>query len=357
MATIVQSKTNSGTGASTYTITLDTAATNGNDILLFSIADTQYHSAACTFNSSSMTTDAETQFGLWRLTRFRVASGGTDATVTLAGNSNWRGIAFEVSGLTSSPLEAAILKTATGEGSASSHSCEYASGSVDRIGFMGVPGGANVTFTGANGATAVNIDTQNGVIYKDALGSAAGSVDFTIGSSQSYDFFGATYLTASSGFTLTADSGSYALSGQSANPLYARIMAGEQGSYTLTGVDALLVKSGSFSFTADAGAYTLVGANALVDVSMNAEAGSYALTGQAATLTYTQLSNFSITADSGTYALTGQVSNLLFGAQLLAGTGAYAVTGRQAGLTWSGAPTSSGYVVRRISISSLKMGI
>lgn len=199
MATIVQSKTGSGGGSSTYTITLDSAATNGNDIILFTISDTQGPSGACTFNSSNMTTDLDTQFGLWRIARFRVTAGGTDCAITLAGTSNWRGIVYEVSGLDSLPLEATIAKTVTGEGSATAHSCEYASGAVNRIGFMCSPGGLNLTCTGANGATAINIDTQNYAIYKDALGSAAGSVDFTLSSADARDYFGTTYLTAGGG--------------------------------------------------------------------------------------------------------------------------------------------------------------
>jgi hypothetical protein len=146
-----------------------------------------------------MTTDLDTQFGLWRIARFRVTSGGTDCTITLGGTSNWRGIVYEVSGLDSSPLEATIAKTATGEGSSTSHSCEYASGATNRIGFMSAPGGVNRTFSGANGSTAANIDTQNGAVYKDALGSAAGSVDFTLDTADSRDYFGVTYLTTGGG--------------------------------------------------------------------------------------------------------------------------------------------------------------
>jgi hypothetical protein len=159
------------------------------------------------------------------------------------------------------------------------------------------------------------------------------------------------------GYTVTADSGSYALSGQAANTLYARIMAGEAGTYGLTGVAATLVKSGSYSFVADPGAYTLVGANALIDLAMNAEAGTYALTGQAATVTYAPLANPTLTADAGTYALSGQAANLLRGVILTADRGIYSLTGRQAGLSWSGAPTSTGYAVRRMSLSYIKMGL
>ena len=162
---------------------------------------------------------------------------------------------------------------------------------------------------------------------------------------------------ASGGYTLTADSGSYSLSGQAANTLYARIMAGEQGSYTLSGVDALLVKSGSYSFNAEVGSYMLVGVNALVDLSMNAAQGSYALTGQAATLTFAPLSNPTITAEFGSYALTGRAANTNYGRNLPAEVGVYALTGRQAGLTWSGAPVSTGYASQKMTFSALTISI
>lgn len=162
---------------------------------------------------------------------------------------------------------------------------------------------------------------------------------------------------ASGGFTVTADSGTYNLTGQTANTLYPRSMPAANGTYGLTGNAATLVKSGSYSFVADAGAYTLVGSNALVDLAMVAGQGSYALTGQAATLTYTPLSNPTLVADAGTYALTGRAANLLRGLRLTADVGAYSLTGRQAGLSWSGAPVSTGIPVRRMTISYLKMGL
>lgn len=162
---------------------------------------------------------------------------------------------------------------------------------------------------------------------------------------------------AGSGFTITAENGSYGLTGRDANVLYARIMPAAQGSYALTGVDALLVKSGSYSFNAEVGSYTLVGANALVDLSMNAAQGSYALTGQAATLTFAPLSNPSVTAEFGSYTLTGRAANTNYGRLLSAEVGVYALTGRQAGLTWSGAPVSTGYSSQKMTFSTLTISL
>lgn len=162
---------------------------------------------------------------------------------------------------------------------------------------------------------------------------------------------------SASGYSLVAGNGSYALTGTAANTLYARIMAGEQGSYTLTGIDALLVKAGSYQFNAEVGSYTLVGANALVDVSMNAEAGSYALTGRDSTLNFAGFTNPTLTAEFGSYTLTGQASNTKYGRLLAAEVGVYALTGRQAGLIWSGAPVSTGYTSQRMTFSSLRISL
>lgn len=162
---------------------------------------------------------------------------------------------------------------------------------------------------------------------------------------------------ATVGYTLTANAGSYALTGQSATTSFASILTAAQGSYTLTGVEALLVKTGSYQFNAEAGSYTLVGANALVDVSMNAEAGSYTLTGQAATLNFAGFTNPTLTAEFGSYSLTGFASNILYGRILPAETGSYALTGRQAGLIWSGAPVATGYASQKMTISSLRISL
>jgi hypothetical protein len=203
MAAIVQFKTKTfDSGASSYTITLDGAATNGNSTIYFGDAATQVHSGACTFGGSNMTTDLDTEFGLMRVASFLVSAAGTALVATLGGTSNYNsGIALEVSGLASSPFEAGIVKSATGEGSATSHSCEYASGATNRIGFVFVVGPGR-TFSGANGSSVIQIGaapSSYALIYKDNLGSAAGSIDFTVDSAGAFEYFGATYLTASGG--------------------------------------------------------------------------------------------------------------------------------------------------------------
>lgn len=178
------------------------------------------------------------------------------------------------------------------------------------------------------------------------------------GSTLEYRFVAFKIPNSSSGYTLSADSGSYALNGQTTNLLYARIMSGEQGSYALSGqANTLTYGSGSRTMAAETGLYTLVGSNALVDLAMRAEAGSYTLTGQIATLTFSPLTNRTLTAEQGNYTLNGQAANLLFQKVMPAVTGVYNLTGYQTALQYSGAPTSSGYLVKRMNISAIKIGL
>jgi len=192
---------------------------------------------------------------------------------------------------------------------------------------------------------------------KSAVSTGSQAMTWTAVAAQEWSIAAVALRPSGGGLVLTAAPGSYTLTGQSSNTLYARIMSGEQGSYALTGVDALLVKSGSYSFNAEVGSYTLVGANALVDLSMNAAQGSYALTGQAATLTFAPLSNPTVTAEFGNYALTGQNANTNYGRLLSAEMGLYALTGRQAGLIWSGAPVSTGYSSQKMTFSALTISL
>lgn len=81
-------------------------------------------------------------------------------------------------------------------------------------------------------------------------------------------------------------------------------LTAEQGSYSLTGQQALLLTGGFI--TAESGSYTLLGSNATRDIEMTASQGSYALTGQAALL----IRAARLLADDGLYVFTGQNADL-----------------------------------------------
>lgn len=160
-------------------------------------------------------------------------------------------------------------------------------------------------------------------------------------------------------YTLTADQGSYSLTGQTANLARAYVpMAANQGSYGLTGQDATLSYAAARSMPADTGFYTLAGSEALVDIAMNAGLGEYALTGQNATLDYAGLTHRTLTADQGSYTLTGQDVPLFWAHVLQAVQGTYNLLGSSVILRWSEETSAGGIVlVQAITITKLKIGL
>lgn len=156
--------------------------------------------------------------------------------------------------------------------------------------------------------------------------------------------------TASPNYTLTCQAGSYTVTGVSAVLLKKRTLTASAGSYTQTGVSAILKKgrtltasAGSYSLTgvsvtlsknrkltANAGSYSLTGVSATLLRSklITAQAGAYSQTGVSANITYTPGSvNYTLTAQSGSYSLTGISATLSKGRKLTASAGSYAQTG------------------------------
>lgn len=133
--------------------------------------------------------------------------------------------------------------------------------------------------------------------------------------------------------TITAESGSYSITGQDANLLKGSEITAEAGSYAVTGQDATLTIS--TVITAEAGSYTVTGQDASLihDGLISAEAGSYVLTGQDATLTFSGVGAFLIDAESGSYAITGTDAGLLHDSLISAESGSYSVTGQDATLS------------------------
>lgn len=129
---------------------------------------------------------------------------------------------------------------------------------------------------------------------------------------------------------LTAAAGSYALTGQAANLRRGYRLVAAQGSYALTGQPAALKRQ--LKLTAAQGSYALTGSAALVDFAITASSGSYTLTGQAAQLRVTR----KLVAAQGSYALTGQAAGLRVARKLAAAQGSYNLTGQDVTLTYSG---------------------
>jgi hypothetical protein len=159
----------------------------------------------------------------------------------------------------------------------------------------------------------------------------------------------------STGYTLAAGQGSYALSGQAVGLGVARRVSAEQGSYALTGQAAglhrgfvLLAEQGTYLLSGQAaalqaaraiaagqGSYALSGqpAGLLAGRSLTAAQGAYALSGQDATLTYAAAGSYLLVAAQGTYALSGQAAGLVATRRLSASQGSYAIAGQAATLS------------------------
>jgi hypothetical protein len=80
----------------------------------------------------------------------------------------------------------------------------------------------------------------------------------------------------------------------------------DSGSYALTGQQALLLAGGGLN--AEAGSYTLLGSEALRDIEMDAVQGEYDLNGQDVSLQGALI----LEAESGTYTLIGQAAALIY---------------------------------------------
>lgn len=146
--------------------------------------------------------------------------------------------------------------------------------------------------------------------HTDLTAGAAGSTPTANGTLST----GSTHpITRSSGFTITADGGTYTTTGVTADLKATRLITAEVGSYSWSGVDANLVKAtpGAFFITADPGSYTITGTDAYRDLAFNAESGIYTATGYDVSFTLTEPMAYSITAEPGAYTFAGRTVYLL----------------------------------------------
>jgi hypothetical protein len=140
-------------------------------------------------------------------------------------------------------------------------------------------------------------------------------------------------VAATTSYTLTAEQGSYALTGQETGLRAARRLTAEQGAYALNGQDAGL--RAARRIVADQGSYALNGQDAALRATrqITLEQGAYALTGQDAGLRR----GITLVADQGGYTLTGQAAGLAVGRRLVLDQGSYSLSGQDVDLIYSGA--------------------
>lgn len=165
--------------------------------------------------------------------------------------------------------------------------------------------------------------------------------------------------TVSGAFSLTADAGTFTLSGQNANTLANRVVTGEAGSFVLTGQNAGLLagrkvtgEAAAFALSGqdagtratrttqgEAGAFTFTGQSAglIAARKVAGEAGTFTLAGQDATLTYSPVGGFSLSAETAAFSFAGQSANLRATRLLSGDTASFVLTGQEANLTQSAA--------------------
>jgi hypothetical protein len=155
------------------------------------------------------------------------------------------------------------------------------------------------------------------------------------------------YTEAAGGGTLTADVGSFALTGIAAGLLASRQITAETGTFALSGIDADLVYLApvgpTYTLTAEVGSFILTGIAAALEPQelilgvwqdagviaafdqnvITAEVGSFTLTGIAADLVSSRV----LTADAGEFTLTGIDASLASVSVLVADVGEFVLTG------------------------------
>ena len=172
------------------------------------------------------------------------------------------------------------------------------------------------------------------LVADDFFEVSAGAVDYSITAQKGTFALTGVAAAIARNRTLTATAGSYALSGIAATLARNRVLTATAGSYALSGVNATLTYvpvAIGYELTALAGSYALTGQAA--DLNRNrvltAGAGSYTLSGVNADLTKSKL----IAANAGSYTLAGVDADLSRSKLLTANAGAYVLTGVNATLS------------------------
>lgn len=147
---------------------------------------------------------------------------------------------------------------------------------------------------------------------------------------------------AAGSYTLTAQVGDFALTGNSVSLNFGRLLSAQVGDFTLTG-GATGLNLG-FVATAQVGDFSLTGNDAGLNFGrlLTAQTGDFSLTGNDVVLTYAVSGAYTLTATTGSFALTGNDAVLTYtplnAYTLTATTGDFGLTGNSAGLAWSGEP-------------------
>ena len=225
------------------------------------------------------------------------------------------------------PTTAGALVVVFGSGAAATISADYTSSDLS-------------AFVSARAA-----DNLDSIVGSGHYAWTSGSFDpaqFGGGSTGAGDSWVATTLAlrpaSTGGYTLTADGGSFAITGGSAGLRVSRRISAASGSFTVTGTAASL-RAGR-KITASAGSFAITGTAATLKAArrLSAESGSFSVTGSSATLSVGRR----LVADAGAFVLTGADALLRAARRLVAEAGAFVITGSDATLTWDQQSAANG---------------
>lgn len=208
------------------------------------------------------------------------------------------------------PLGGISIATTTGAGASSTCTTTGASETYDSI----IDSGVAMFFSGAARLHASQELNQ--------------TITMTWTGGSAHTGVACSYEASPTGATLTADTGSLSITGQSAAVAPARNLPADTGSLSISGQAA--VTRYNRTLTADVGSLSISGVQAGLKPGYNlvAAQGTLAITGQAAGTLATRV----LVADVGTLSITGINAGLAAGLKLTADPGAYAIGGIDADL-------------------------
>lgn len=294
-----------------------------------------------------------------RILAYRPSAGTTATYATGSAGSGTSGVADQsISGLTTTQGESLLVFM---HGGGRIYTVSAFDAATDPTTASGATDTATVPTNGTwieriDASTATGSDTALGVAdAKRAAAGATGAFTVTRSTTQGRSALvvGAFYEASSlNSYILTANAGSFALSGQSANLLLGRKLTGGTGALSLSGQAAnllvgrkLIGAAGAYTLggqaatlkmgrklSGAAGAFTLGGQAAGLKMGrkLSAGAGAFVLNGQNASLTYTPVGAYVLSAAAGSFAATGQDAGLKVGRKLTAGAGVFTVNGQDA---------------------------
>ncbi len=220
--------------------------------------------------------------------------------------------------ITTNPLDTYSTSTQTGTSSLTSGAYTTAQASELLIFGLGSAAGGN-TFSDSGWIVAVvDADGVEGMLYKVVSSiQTAQTETATQTTSSGGETILAAFKIAAAGFTLSADSGTFALTGTDVG--------------LNVGNRALNIGSGTFALTGSAISF---------DYLVQGDSGVFVLTGSPLTLTYGSAgaTDYPLTVGSGTFVLTGSAITLVYAAKsLVLGSGSFHLNGTSLSILYSNA--------------------